>query len=114
MPANGVRRRDRRAAAAVIAVAALPVIVTVVTTVAWVWHAAFAGEACHPGCDRTAADLARWTYVVAVAACFAAVVAAALHAWRTGRDLVWVPAVGAVAIVAVFFVTVGMFQRAMS
>ncbi|MFI8632676.1 hypothetical protein ACIGEP_08790 [Microbacterium sp. NPDC077663] len=107
------RRLRWSGAGAVLAVAVLQVVAVVVTGALWFFHTVFAGGACTPGCDGMAADAAGMLFGASILASVAVTSAAALVAWRTGRDLTWVPLVSTALVIAGYLAAAALFDGAM-
>lgn len=101
----------RRAAASVAAVAVLQVVVGVVAVLVWYFSTVFAGNACAPNCDWAAADRAR---IAVVAVSFVVTAGAVVVAWRTAKELSWVPLAASGLTIAGLVAFLAMFQAAMS
>ncbi|MFC7926922.1 hypothetical protein [Microbacterium laevaniformans] len=106
-------RAGRSAAASVLAVAVLQVVVFAITTAVWVGSTIFAGGACAPRCDWSGADLAGAVYYLVAVVMSVGTAAAALFAWRTERDLTWVPLAASAGTVAGLLIALRLFQAAM-
>lgn len=104
----------RRAAASVAAVAVVQVAVGVVAVLVWYFSTPFAGDACAPDCDWAAAELARTAFIGVLAAGFAVTIGAVVVAWRTAKDLSWVPLATSGLTIAGLVAFLAMFQAAMS
>lgn len=109
-----VVHHGRRAAAAVAAVALVQIVVGVVTAVIWYVSTVFAGTACAPDCDWAAAELARTAYIGVLVVSFAVTAVAVVVAWRTARQLSWVPLATSALTIVGFAAFLTMFQTAMS
>ncbi|THE08313.1 hypothetical protein E1I21_03195 [Microbacterium oleivorans] len=114
MTAGDVASRVRRSGAgAVVAVAALQVVAVAATVALWFFHTVFAGGACDTRCDRAMADAAGMLFVAVIGASVVITGAAAVLAWRSGRDLAWVPLVSTALVVAGYLAAVALFDSAM-
>lgn len=92
-------KSGRKAAGAVVAVAILQVVAAITAFVVWFWSTIFEGNACSPECDWVTADRAGILLVAFVVGSFVLTIAAGFIAWRTAKDLAWVPLVGIAVIV---------------
>lgn len=106
-------RLHRSGAGAVIAVAVLQVVAVVVTGALWFFHTVFAGGACSPACDGATADAAGMLFVAVIGASVVITGAAAVLAWRSGRDLAWVPLVSTALVIAGYLAAVTLVDSAM-
>lgn len=114
MTAPAVPPRLRRSGAgAVLAVGMLQAVAIVVTGVLWFLRGVFAGGSCSPACDWDAADAAGMLFGGAILASLVLTAAAAVVAWRTGRDLAWVPLVSVSVVVAGYLAAAVVFDGAM-
>ena len=104
----------RRAAASVAAFAVLQVVVGVVAVLVWYFSTVFAGNACAPNCDWAAADRARIAFIAVVAVSFVVTAGAVVVAWRTAKELSWVPLAASGLTIAGLVAFLAMFQAAMS
>ncbi len=107
-------RSSRSAAAAVAAVAVLQVVATIVAALLWYFSTVFAGGSCSPDCDWAAADRAGMALLLAIVVSYLVSASAFIVAWRTSRNLAWVPLVAIAIIATGYLVASWMFQRAMS
>ncbi|RYF50834.1 MAG: hypothetical protein EOO27_31040 [Comamonadaceae bacterium] len=114
MVAEKINRRSRGAAGAVAAVATVQVVVAALTAVGWYFSTVFAGGGCAPRCDWVMAETAFAMYIAGTGLSFVATIGACAWAWRSGRDLTWVPLAGSAVIVACFFGALGLFTSAMT
>ncbi len=114
MSAPAVPPRLRRSGAgAVLAVGVLQAVAIVVTGVLWLLRGVFAGGSCSSSCDWGTADAAGMLFGGAILASLVLTAAAAIVAWRTGRDLAWVPIVSASVVVAGYLAAAALFDAAM-
>lgn len=114
MTAPAVPARLRRSGAgAVLAVGMLQAVAIVVTGVLWFLRGVLAGGSCSPACDWDAADAAGMLLGGAILASLVLTAAAAVVAWRTGRDLAWVPLVSVSVVVAGYLAAAALFDGAM-
>lgn len=104
----------RRAAASVAAVAVVQVVVGAVAVLVWYFSTVFAGTACAPNCDWAAADRARIAFIAVVALSFVVTIGAVVVAWRTAKDLSWVPLATSGLTIVGLVAFLAMFQAAMS
>lgn len=114
MSAPAVPARLRRSGAgAVLAVGVLQAAAIVVTGVLWFLRGVFAGGPCSPSCGWGMADAAGMLFGGAILASLVLTAVAAVVAWRTGRDLAWVPLVSASVVVAGYVAAAVVFDGAM-
>lgn len=104
-PAARQPRAGSRAAGAVAAVAVLQVVATVVLALIWFFEVVFGSAACGPGCDPAAVDRAGRVFLLAIVASYTISAVAFVVAWRTSRDLSWVPLLATVVLLGGFFLT---------
>lgn len=113
MSAPAVPPRLRRSGAGgVLAVAVLQAVAIVVTGVLWFLRSVLAGGPCSPSCDWGAADAAGMLFGGAILTSLVLTAVAAIVAWRTGRDLAWVPIVSASVVVAGYLAAAALFDGA--
>ncbi|MCO7203533.1 hypothetical protein NH287_08520 [Microbacterium sp. CnD16-F] len=113
MSAPAVPPRLRRSGAGgVLAVAVLQAVAIVVTGVLWFLRGVLAGGHCSPSCDWGAADAAGMLFGGAILTSLVLTAVAAIVAWRTGRDLAWVPIVSASVVVAGYLAAAALFDGA--
>jgi len=101
------------APASVLAVAVIQVVVFTITTAVWVGITIFAGGVCANHCDWVGAQHAGMIYYGIAALMFLCTAATALFAWRTERDLIWVPLAASAGTVAGLLIALRLFQTAM-
>ncbi len=92
--------------------ATVQVIVTALTAVGWYFSTVFAGGGCAPHCDWAMAETAFALYIAGTGLSFVATIGAGAYAWKTGRDVTWVPLAGSIFIVGCFFGAPALFHSA--
>ena len=114
MSAPAVPPRLRRSGAgAVLAVGVLQAVAIVVTGVLWLLRGVFAGGSCSSSCDWGTANAAGTLFGGAILASLVLTAAAAIVAWRTGRDLAWAPLVSTALVVVGYLAAAALFDGAM-
>lgn len=106
-------RLRRSGAGAVLAVGALQAVAVVITGALWFLQNVFAGGGCDPACEWAAADAAGMLFLTAIFASVLLTAAAAVVAWRTGRDLAWVPLISTGLVIAGYLAATAMLDAAM-